>query len=166
MRSLVLVGLLAFATPALADNFVVASSPTPFNRINLFMDTPGPTFVAPPAPLIASAPSAAWASSLGPGNTSLQLQSPFPPASTLVAWNQTYVGAGASYQLSYQVGVFDGSVFTLGYSGQLTLSPGGIGIIAPVPEPSSMLICGLGLGALGVRACRRKWRGPPRPPQG
>lgn len=157
MRPLVLVGLLAFAAPALADNFLVATDnpPTPvaFNTVNLFMSSPGafgnatPSFALPAAPWVQITPS---------GGASMQLQTSDLSTSTLFAWNQAFIGVGASYQISYTVGFFDGVSFTMGYGGNATLLANQPGLIAPTPEPSSVLVCGLALGVTGVRAWRRR----------
>lgn len=154
MRALLILGLLALAPPAMGDTLLASDSPpTPFNRINLFMNTSGPTF-GTATPQIFGTP---WTTSANTG-TFIQLTTAGLVLDTFLLWNQQILNPLPSYAVSYQVGVFNGASFSVNYTGQATLSPGGFGLIAPVPEPSSLLLCGLGAGALVARAWRRRGR--------
>lgn len=152
MRAFVLAALLALAPPALADNFIAVTDPNSFNRIDLFMSTPGPTFGAA-LPLFSS-PTQTWGVTLNTGN-SISLQSSGLGLSQALIWYQQIVNPTANYLVNYQVGVFDGSNFTVNLAGSTTLANGGLGVIAATPEPSSLLLCGLAMGAAAVRRWRR-----------
>ena len=175
MRSLVLVGLLAFATPALADDFndfsiSAVNFPNQFNVINLFMPSgtfgaATPAFAAPNAP-------GSWTTKANTG-TFLQLLTTDLSTSTFFSWQQDFFGVPSSFTLSYQGYQWNGSAIVPGtsFTGGLTVDSGGSGfafpggsspyagppsLVAPVPEPSSMLICGLGLATMGIRSWRRR----------
>lgn len=162
MRALVLAGLLAVAcsTAARAEFIFVTDGGGPqFNTVDLFMTSPGSSFGAA-APLFSS-PNAPWGTAFNTG-ASIRYQTSNLATSGSLLFFQTFVGGGPSYQISYQVGFWDGVSLSGGYSGSTTVAGGGA-LIAPVPEPSSMLLCGMGLGFMGIQAWRRRRAGQPEP---